>query len=315
MRNVLERITAAASWKEYYEAYKSVYVKLLQQAWAFGEPGFAGQLHHTVIPDAAGRVAGIANWAVYSQPSSETLDSFLSLFSELLTREPHRLRTNRYLFLVRSGKPLSREIVRERLGKHGPILDYWCGSLEEIGGLDEKRMSLVGIEALVGVRRWASDISGDETGLRNVFVEAKEDAIAGTSVVPEVLREALVGSSVVLYAGSVGMQSDILISILGKLAGVAAFIARMRALESKAPPDRLIYCNKIIKSSQLSFIQYQVKPGDMLSHIVRKHYQTSYTTLLPLIRAVNPKLVNADLLQIGQVLKLPILKSDSRSVQ
>jgi hypothetical protein len=239
----------------------------------------------------------------------------MPVFSELLDREPHRVRTNRYLFFVRSGEPLRREAILGALGKHGAMLDFWSGSLEEISSFDEKKAMLIGLEALVGVRTWARSVNGDEVGVRTAYSEAVEDSKIGVSIVPDVLREALVGSSVVLFAASAKMEQDKIVAILGKLAGVAAFIARMRASESRLSPEYLAYCGRVLKSNQLSFVQYKVKVGDTLSHITRRHYQTPYTILWPLLRATNPRLVNPDVLQIGEILRLPILKDDSRTVQ
>lgn len=254
------------------------------------------------------------NWAVYSQPSSKTLESFMPVFAELLDREPHRVRTNRYLFFVRSGESLRRETILGVLGKHGAMLDFWSGSLEEISSFGEKKAMLIGLEALVGVRTWALSMNGDEVGVRSAYSEAVEDSKIGVSVVPEVLREALVGSSVVLFAASAKMEQDKVVAILGKLAGVAAFMARMRASESRLPAEYLAYCGKVLRGNQPSFVQYKVKAGDTLSHIIRRHYQAPYTTLWPLVHAVNPRLTNPNVVHIGEVLRLPILKDDSSAL-
>src|SRR6266850_4560887 len=104
MRDEIQAISVASSWAEYYDAHKRAYRALLESRWALGTVTFAQQLHHTAIPDAAGATAGVLNWAAYSQPSVETLHAFVPVFKTVLDAEPHRIRSNRYLFFVTNGE-------------------------------------------------------------------------------------------------------------------------------------------------------------------------------------------------------------------
>lgn len=313
MKNELQRIAEATSWRDYYAGFKAAYTLLLQNRWALGKAGFAGQLHHTVVPDVAGQAASVINWAVYSQPSLETLESFLTVFSELLDREPHRLRNNRYLFFVKNGASLTRDRAQKILGKKAALLDFWCGSLEQIGNVGFEESILQGFEALFSVRPWSAVTDqfskSPQERLRAVTEDAKRDMRAGSSVAPNVLREPLIGSSVVLFGASTKMASDALMSILGPEAGIAACLAYERAKESGLA-DFVEYCKGILERCQPSFVEYRVKPGDTLSHITRHHYHVSYTTVWPLVRAINPEITNPNFLRAGRILKLPALKQE-----
>lgn len=316
MSDCLQRIAAASTWQDYYDAHKAAYTTILQEHWAFGTPGFAQQLHHTAIPDVSGSVAGVVNWAVYSQPSAETLESFLGVFAELLHSEPHRIRNSRYLFFVTSGPSVPREKVDNILGRLAERVDYWCGSFVEFFLADRLWRAALGLEALFGARHWLNKIESCQRNqldeltlatLKAIRAAAQNEIASSNSVAPLLIRGAYVDSSIILLGAKAGYSPEILADLVGEGAGVAAYIARERARISLWQEGLVNICQELLTLRPPRVEEYVVQPGDILSRIIRERYEMPYERLWPLIRALNSKLRNPDLIFVGQRLLLPVL--------
>lgn len=316
MSDYLQRIAAASTWQDYYDAHKAVYTTILQEHWAFGTPGFAQQLHHTAIPDVSGSVAGAVNWAVYSQPSAETLESFLGVFAELLHSEPHRIRNSRYLFFVTAGPAVPREKADNILGPLAARVDYWCGSFDEFFSADKLWRAALGLEALYGARNWLIKNEScqwnpyDEltlTTLKAVRDAAHKETASSNSVVPLLIRGAFVDSSIILIGVKAGSSPESLADLIGEGAGVAAYIARDRARISLWQEGLVNIWQELLTLRPPRVEEYVVQPGDILSRIIRERYEMPYERLWPLIRALNSNLRNPDRIFVGQRLLLPVL--------
>ncbi|GEM_PF-4921357 len=321
MSDYLRRIAASSTWQEYYDAHKAVYTTIFQAYWGFGNPGFAQQLHHTAIPDVSGTVSGAMNWAVYSQPSAETLESFIAVFVEQLRSEPHRIRSSRYLFFVTAGPPAPRERIEVILGPLARHVDYWCGSFDDVLSANPPTNVALGLEALFGSRCWVGEVDKSmalgrcaPSTLKAFRDTALLAAASSNSVAPSVIRDALVDSSIILLGVSTGCTADTLTSVLGKeRVGIAAYIARERARSSLWQNDAVVLCQDLLTRYPPQVEEYVVRPGDILSRIIRERYEISYERLWPLIRVLNSDLRDPNLILVGQRLRLPVLGVEGRA--
>jgi hypothetical protein len=315
MNELLVRLKVANDWSEYYQAYKAVYKEVLERRWALGKPTFANQLHHTAVPDASGAALGSIGWAAYSQPSDASLSAFLGVFAALAINEPHRLRSNRYLFLVPNDPPLSRNTAATALSSIANKLDYWCGSLEEALAWPESSTSLQSInamfqaevpivtqsdaEALVSSANTKVDISA----LRSRIIDT---SLTG-STVPPATRRAYLESGVVLAAIQLGLSAVEIVDVCGSGVGIAAFIACDRATASEWQHNRLATCKAILALAPPATKLYKVAPGDILTRLVRTFYEQPFESLWPLISVLNPEVTDPNFIRIGQELRLPVL--------
>jgi hypothetical protein len=251
MHELLAALKVANDWSSYYEAYKALYRDVLEQRWALGKATFANQLHHTAVPDASGVTVGSVGWAAYSQPSDATLSAFLAVFADLATREPHRIRSNRYLFLVPNDPALGRQLASTALGPVGNRLDYWCGSLEEALSWPIKASSLQSINVMFEgdvTRVQKSDAekllaSNDKKdALERLRAAVLEMPFPSGSTVPPAIRRAYLESTVVLAAIQVGLSAADVVEVCGKGVGVAAFIACDRVSTSGWQEGDLTAC-------------------------------------------------------------------------
>jgi len=317
MRDGIRRISEAAGWSDYYQAFKDAYTEVLGSGWALGRLGFAQHLHHTAIQDVSGNVHGAMAWSVYSQPSHETLSAFLDVFCELLEREHQRIRSGRYLFFVTSGPAMPMERASEILGPLASQVDFWCGSLEEVISLDPAPRAAVGLEALFGARRWLRDAEsfggGEKAGdvaLRLLRNGALEGIDFGRSVAPRALRSGLFDSCLILAGLRLGCTVSQVADTVGSGVGVGALIAHERA-HSSGWNHAEAFLRELMERHPIASEDYVVKPGDILSRIVRERYETSYDKMWPLIRALNPELHDPNLIVAGRHLLLPKMNAQS----
>jgi hypothetical protein len=316
MNDLITRIRAAGGWSEYYEAYKALYSDVLRWRWALGKVTFANQLHHPAIPDASGSAIGTIRWAAYSQPSRETLVAFASVFAELLGREPHRFRTNRYIVLVPEGPALDRVEFGEPLGDAAGRLDYWCGGLDEAlqwpaatAVLESVNVMLQTGEPLIvvgdAIRIDRSDDPVNElASLRRQLVAS---GLAAASVVPPALRHAFVDSSFVLAAFRRRLSPSDVVTICQQNAGVAAWVARSRATSSAWPATAVQFCDDILSISPARTRTHIVAPGETLARLVREYYEQPFETLWPMIQAINPEIRDPNFIRAGQAIEFPVM--------
>ncbi len=316
MSDFLSCVKQTNNWQEYYDTYKQAYKYLLEAKWAFGSAAFANQLHHTAIPDVSGTIAGTLNWTVYSQPSAHSLDAFLSVFRDLLQIEPHRIRNNRYLFFVTEGEPLSREDIKKVFGDIGNLVDFWCGSLDEALQVPEPLALVQGLDALLGAGNLLVDflashpLSPEKNTvefLQSVRAISLDRLPVKVSVAPQAVQQLLVESFFILIANKLNISPEVTVDVVGEHAGLAAYVAANRARESMWKKETVAYCELILKRCPPRVVEYVVEPGDMLSRIVRRHFETSFDRLWPLIRALNPDISNPNRIMVGQKINLPLL--------
>jgi len=319
MSNPLIQIKEAETWQEYYEAYKSVYKNLLKSRWALGATSFAQNIHHTAVPDVSGSTAKLVNWAVYSQPSPESFSAFLSVFKELIQSEPNRIRNNRYIFFVAEGASPSRDTVKSALGTIGERLDFWCISLEEAFSFPEPYSILLGLDALLGDGTWLNPFISNKQNisrsnplefLQAVHSSAIDQLPISSTIAPKVIVKYLIDSFFILLASKSSIEPYSLVKIIGEDAAFPALIAVERAQTSGWPKETETYCNAIREAFPLKTVNYKVKPGDMLSFIIRDHYELPFHLLWPLISVVNPEISDPNLIKIGQRLRLPEIPPD-----
>ncbi|HEX7423493.1 MAG TPA: LysM domain-containing protein [Terriglobales bacterium] len=310
----LQRIERASNWLEYYNAYKLVYEDLFERRWALGRATFANQLHHTAIPDVSGSAFGSINWAAYSQPSAETLVAFFPVFRQLLNAEPHRIRSNRYLFFVPHGNPVDPVNAKAALGELAGRVDFWCASLSQALAVPQQYGPVAGLDALLARDKsllHGVDFSDAKVSpfrfcetLRGLVVER---LALDNSVVPPSIRLPFVDSSFLLTAFLNRLDVNEAVRLVGDYAGIAAWLAVERAREARWESGSLDYFQEVVKASPPKTRTHVVKPGEFLSTIVRREYQMSYESLWPLIRALNPSLKDPNRILAGQQIKLPVL--------
>lgn len=316
MSDLLEQVTAAVDWSSYYKAYKEVYREVVERRWAIGRATFANQLHHTAIPDCSGTTVGTVRWAAYSQPSSITLAAFLPVFSLGLAREPHRIRANRYLFLVPSEPSLTFQEAFTALAREGGRLDFWSGSVAEVlawpaetGALQAMNAVFAGSEPLL--TRADALALVDQADRPTALAELRRRLLAATipavSTVPPAVRRAFLESSFILAAGKLGLSRDAIIALCGDHAGVGACVARDRLSTSRWSRDLLELCTSVLEKAPPKSRTYTVVPGDILSRLVRQFYAQSFDSLWPLIRVLNPQIDDPNLIRVGQKIHFPEL--------
>lgn len=316
MNDLLAALKVADDWVSYYEAYKALYREVVEQRWALGRATFANQLHHTSVPDSSGATLGTIRWAAFSQPSVESLAAFLVVFAGLASAEPHRIRANRYLFMVPNDPPLGRQDAVSALASIANRLDYWCGSLDEALAWPRDTASLQSInvmfqtdkpvvERIDAINLLASPVKMDVLAeLRKRILDARA---ASSSTVGPANRLAYLESSIVLAAVRIGLSPNEVVEVCGKEVGVPAFVASERAKASEWDGRLVTACQRILALAPPATRLYTIVSGDMLTRIVRQYYEQSFESLWPLIRAVNPEIVDPNLIRIGQRMRLPVL--------
>ncbi len=317
-------VNRANTWEEYYGAFKDAYRHLLEESLALGTAGFAQQLHHTAIPDVTGTMVGSLNWAVYSQPSPQTLQAFLPVFRDLLKAEPHRIRSSRYLFFVADGSPLSRVDIKSALGDLGNLVDFWCGSLDRAISLSKHYALPLSLDALLGdgtlldgylsSHSLYSEYSSLDflASFRNYSLEHLPIA---TSIAPRPIRRPLIDSSFILASFKLNIDPQQVVAMIGADIGISAYMASNRAKASNWRTETVAYCERILLLCPPKVIEYTVEPGDILSRIVRKHYEMSFSLLWPLIRILNPDIADPNRIFAGQRIRLPDLSETQKRGQ
>jgi len=309
---VEEQLTQAHDWLSYYELYQALYRELLERRWGFGRAAFANQLHHLAVPDATGSVVRSASWAVYSQPSPETLVLSLRFFGELLVAEPVRLRSNRYLFLVPTAQALTRDAIAAAIGTSASQLDFWSGSLEAALSEPPASAAVRSAEVLmasstdISLEALPSEVSRREEWLRNQLEAAiAQGRETRRSVIPLHLRTWLVKSSFLLASFRLGIMPQRAAALINDFSGVAALVARERVMDSGWGAEAETYFNQLRTVTPLRGSRYKVVPGDTLSKIVRQRYEMPFHVLWPVIRALNPGLSDPNWILAGQSILLP----------
>ncbi len=317
MRELLFEIRGAKTWKDYYDAYKRAYSYILNDLWAFGKMGFAQQLHHTAVPDVSGAIVDSVNWAAYSQPSHETLETFLPVFSEALRAEPQRIRSSRYFFFVTDGDPIETSLVQSALGHLNNQVDFWCGSFEDILSAGNVYSTAIGLGALFSTENWSPPIDRTNNFLSPtdaiVFLQRIREAIdeqikiSSHSIVPGQIIIPLSDSFIILMGFKMNLSVESLITVIGDNVGIAACIALDRVKASGWQKESINYCEQIFSLKPPNTKDYIVQPGDMLSRIARQHYEMAFYQLWPLIRVLNPQITDPNRIFPGQRIHLPVL--------
>jgi hypothetical protein len=317
MPDFVDDIRSATDWNSYYSAYTALFKEIIQSRWGLGAVTFANHLHHTAIPDASGSMLGTVRWAAYSQPSRETLSAFVTVFAQLLKREPHRMRSNRYLLLVPEGQPLERAIVATELGTQAKLVDYWCGSLaqslrwpaggavlESINVLFQADLPLI-TEADGHELENAEQSSLTLSELRGRLLPQLADL---PSIVPPRIRKAYMDSTLILAAYRNHLAPSVVSEIFGSDAGIAAYIAENRAKKSGWASDASAFCESVWNLSPPEATIHIVAPGDTLSRLAREYYQQPFESVWPLIKALNPDSSDPNFIRIGQRIAMPIIR-------
>jgi hypothetical protein len=310
----LRRISEASDWREYYDAYSNIYHQLLERTWALGYATLVGQLHHSAIPDASGSTCGLVNWAIYSQPSTPTLEAFLKVFNELLTAQPFRVRSSRFIFFAEQ-EPAPRDTVNRILFDVARKIDFYCDSLKSALSVPSKCGALDSINVLAStetpiVKRTVLSELEQSPNVENL--KRLSDSIAAKSLdqvssIPPSLWKALVDSSFILTAFRFRISATDAEAFCTERGGIGAYLALERARDSNWGAECLSYCNAILQSCPPRAVSYKVEPGDMLSRIVRRNYRLSFDRLWPIIKVLNPTITDPNRIVAGRELKLPIL--------
>jgi hypothetical protein len=297
-------IPNASGWAEYYQAYQKALRLLAVHRWALGIASSAGHVHHLAIPDISGQVSG-ASWAIYTQPSSDTLLISLPLFAQLLRREPIRITSNRYIFLVANGSVPTAGQVKSSLGDLAGMVRIFTSTIEDELNRDQWKGPLVGAYVL-GATDWYSEmeeqLSATKAPISVVRATAEALAVRGDIGLEDRL---LVGGALVLcgYRAEIAVQR--LVEILGHNAWLYGSTAIERAKASSWSAEAIEYCQKVRDAIELVFEDYIVVPGDILGRIVREKYKASFERLWPTIRAANPQIEDPNKIRAGQHIRLP----------
>lgn len=288
-------ISTATTWNEYYESHREIYLKIIQARWALGNASFAHHIHHPAVPDASGALIRVVNWATYSQVTGEGLAAFMQAFSGLIEREPQRKRT-RYCLFTRKVEAIDPDRVGDLI-KSGVdfCVDSFEGALsypEEFGAIDSINALFASDHNLIVDRRilaTSTNASGEQLEiLRPLALERAQSA--KRSVIPGVLRNLCIDSSIILTAARCDLEPRWVTEHIGGRAGLAATVAQERARDSGWPDGTRRFFETIISEAPPEREVYIVKPGDILSRIVRQKYGLSFPEVWPLIRAMNPGL-------------------------
>jgi len=274
------------------------------------------ELHHVAIPDSSGTTCGLLNWAVYSQPSGPTLEAFLKLFNELLTEQPFRIRSSRYIFLVTEGAPLQRADVYQLLSSVAGKVDFYCDSLDDALSVPEGSAPLDSINVLASAdacflgRGDLTDKSKDLADIKKLTTLCESIGAqkpSQVSSIPPSLWRAFVDSSFILSAFRFGISSGQAAALCGARGGIGAHIARARAHDSRWGKASIEYCDSILETCPFKAFSYRVEHGDMLSRIIRRRYGVSFDRLWPIVKVLNPTIDNPDHIIAGREIKLPEL--------
>jgi hypothetical protein len=316
MGEEVKRILESSDWRDYYASYAKAYHRLLENRWALGEATLVGQLHHVAIPDSSGTTCGLLNWAVYSQPSGPTLEAFLKLFNELLTAQPFRIRSSRYIFLVTEGAPLRKADAYQLLSTVAGKIDFYCDALDDALSVPEATAPLDSINVLasadasflsrrnlIEMSKGLVDIEKLTTLCESIGAQKPNEV----SSIPPSLWRAFVDSSFILSAFRFGLSSGQAAALCGARGGIGAHIARARAHDSSWGKGSIEYCDSILEACPFKAFSYRVEHGDMLSRIIRRLYGVSFDRLWPIVKVLNPRIENPDRIIAGREIKLPEL--------
>ena len=315
MTSPLQNIRLARDWREYYEGYSFAYDRVVAQTWALGSLHMVNQLHHTAIPDVSGSIAGSLSWAIYSQPSVESLAAFLPVFGDLLDGEPNRIRSNRYIFVVPDGDLPSKGEAEGLLGPMGRHLDFWLGSLKQelqesgvVGALQSANVLFEWGESLIAPSEMRVLVVTEDrvAYLRALYETAVLRSRDARSRLPGELRSAHIAASFVIAGARMGVTPEELAIVLEDEGGIAAVIATDR-LQGAASREHLHFCARLLALSPPGSVEYRVRPGDILSRIVRNYYQLSFLNVWPFIQTLNPAMQDPNHIVAGQVIRLPVL--------
>jgi nucleoid-associated protein YgaU len=171
--------------------------------------------------------------------------------------------------------------------------------------------TLTGGRALLGTRDEAATEAAEanwQNRLQAMRQELRSQVNRSVSVVPRQIRLPLLNSTAVLfcYRAQVGVAEAV--ASLGRGAAVAALIAAERARSASWGTAAVQYCEAVAAGSEAQGTEYIVQPGDTLSRIVRRHFEMAFDRLWPLIRALNPRLSDPNLIFAGQKILLPSLE-------
>jgi hypothetical protein len=317
MKQLLYKIQEAKTWKDYYDAYKRAYSYILNDLWALGKMGFAQQLHHTAVPDVTGAIVDSVNWAAYSQPSHETLEKFLPVFSESLRAEPQRIRSSRYFFFVTYGVPIETSMVQRAFGDLCKQVDFWCGSFEDILSAGNLYSTAIGLGALLSTGKWCPPIdrttntlSGNDAivFLQDIHETINKQISISHSIIPRQIIIPLANSFIILMGFRMNVSVESLITIIGDSVGIATCIALDRVKASGWQKESINYCEQIFSLKPPKTNDYIVQPGDILSRVVRQRYEMAFYQLWPLIRVLNPQIKDPNRIFPEQRIHLPVLQ-------
>jgi hypothetical protein len=304
------RLAAATDWQSYYEMYREVYRDLVCTQWGLGQPTFAGYIHHIAIPDSSGSIAAL-NWAAYSQPSNETLVAALALFRDLLSAEPLRRKSNRFLFLTLEPQAISADAIRSTLAGVG-ALDLWTGSIPTTLALPAAIAAAESVEVFfgaVGQSELGQDLYvevGGDKWLRAQVMRARETAAAArNSSLPAGFREQLALSSICLAGFRLGISTAELTTMISDSSGVSFLIASVRSGESGWGSEAERYFRQLQVLNPIKTKSYLVRPGDMLSRIVRELYEIPFHSIWPIIKTLNSRLTDPNRIIAGDTILLP----------
>jgi nucleoid-associated protein YgaU len=308
MANEVDAIAAAArTWNEYYSAYQAAYREIFVSRWGIGTASAAQHIHHLAVPDISGQVVGGVSWAAYSQPSRETLLAMLPHFRDLIEREPVRAAANRYLFFVTSGSLPALADVARALGDAAKVIRYSISTIGSELSRPPWQGPIAGSAAL-----GALTLLGSESELLNADSDAKQIVpfAAGLAERREHLEEdaadhILAGAGLVLAAARARLDAAAISQALDRRSWLFGYVATERARLSEWPSEDIAYCEQIRDARGPEVSLYRVRPGDILSRIVRDKYKTSFERLWPMLRAANPEITDPDRIRSGQTIRLP----------
>jgi hypothetical protein len=202
--------------------------------------------------------------------------------------------------------------VRQGLGDLGNQVDIWSGSLEhELAQIDAS-VTLHGAKVLMDYPIPVSAATqADWHATFESMCEAMRSGDAlSPSVVPRLMRLPLLQSTAILFCYRQNINVSEALSVIGTRAAVAAHIAAERARRSAWGSAAVAYCESVAASSEAAVSEYLVQPGDTLSRIVRGRYEMAFERLWPVIKSLNPRLTDPNLIIVGQRLLLPHLNED-----
>jgi len=313
MHPLLKSIRIASTWPDYLKAFETAYAEMCLRRWCLGDACGVQRVHHTSTPDIGGHVFGATNWALYSQPSSRSLSSFLKVFGEAVMDYFGGPRRHRFAFLAVFGSPLSREQAQSALGNAAGYLDFWCDSIESALDLHERWA------VLDSVNFWFARGEAEES--RRVFADMPIDMVwskivealrpdfismanIDESTVPKQLRSVVVDSSFILDGVRAGCTPEHVRRTMGSNCGLAARHSLDRARKSGWSDSLVLACERIVEIAPLRTRAYCLRPGDTLSRIIRHQYGQPFSEIWPLLAPANPTIVDVNRVRAGQIINL-----------